>query len=223
MRVVASDALDAQAGVARERRLARDQTQPRCAGVAASAVVNLRGGVEIGDHMGVVAGIPFRISVGMAAAAHGRRDLRAGNGGWIIGIGGVVGGRPVAILALDARQARSPGRAAESGGHVITNRVARQTGGVGLAPVGDKLRVGEGPRVGGMRHGVDDGRMAFRADLRPGVLRAPGRRPEKFRWEVALDSGVPDQIGVFAHGQPFGFRSNPRFQIVGSSRRVRPK
>ena len=102
-------------------------------------------------------------------AATSTRGARVGS----VGIGGVIGGRPVAILALNARQLWSFGQADETSRQAGTDGVARQTGDVGLAPAGGKRRVGEGAGMGGMRQRVEDGRMAFRAGLPSGVL---GRR-----------------------------------------------
>ena len=136
VRFVAVDTLNAQVGIPNRQGPALDQAEARRPGMTSAAAVDAVGWIHVLDHARMRARFPFLegrlMRAGMAAAA----DLRCYFEPWphcgVVWISGVIGGWPVAILALDPFKLRSDRSTDEPGWDSIADGVTGQAAGVGF-------------------------------------------------------------------------------------------
>src|ERR1035441_7901028 len=128
----------------------------------------------------------------MTSPAHGAGKLDARSDARVARIGGVICGRAMAVLALNTGELRRGRLADESRWKLVSHGVAGQAGTVGLATLSHEQRVSKGAGMGGMRHRVENFRVALRADLSSGVLG---------RWAGDAEEGV---IGKAGNGDVVG-------------------
>ena len=158
----------------------------------------------------------------MTPPAQGSRHFNARYGGRIDRIGGVICGRAVAVLALNAGELRGGRLVGETGRQVVTHRVAGQAGTVGLASLSHEHRVGKSAEMGGMDDRVEDFRMALRAGCGSGVLgRWAGDSEEGVAGEAG-DGRLAEQAGS-AHRLPTGVLKRALLEKLVGARRPVPR
>ena len=141
--------------------------------MASAAAIDPAARVHFLDDADVRTGLPFLerwlVRSGVASAANCRGNFKARAGRWIIRVGGVIAGRPVAILALNALQLRSRRRAAKPARVAVSNRMTRQA--ARIAVLMDLLEGRKGLGVLRAHHCVVDALMTFNTRLRADVVR----------------------------------------------------
>ena len=141
----------------------------------------------------------------MTAAAILRRQLQLRDDRGVKGTGSVIGGRTVAVLALNPFKLRGLRGADEAAGQSIADAMAGETGVVGLPAGGHEKRVGERARMRRERHSGLNVAMALRASGCAGIVRRRAGYAEKIGTVKISNGGGPNQIGGTAQLLPFGF------------------
>src|SRR3974390_626115 len=137
--------------------------------MATAAAVDIIRRVEVLNDGRVAARLPLGIGVGMASAAHGRRQLDARLGNDIVRVRGMITGHPVAVLTLKTRKLRGRRRTGESSGYAVAHTVTRKTGWIILLVV--PLEHGERASMWRFAHRVIDRLVALNAVLPTHVMR----------------------------------------------------
>lgn len=178
--------------------------------------------VEVLHHLGVQAGTPLPVGGGlrasMAPTANGGGDFNTRPDGDIVGIGGMVSGGPMAVLALNRGQERGGGLADEPGGLAVAECVAGQAGRVFiLVRVQQHL---ERLRVGGELVIRMHGAVALDTDLSAGVLGGGTKGFEKGIGAGERNGGSAGEVGARPDRLPGAIQSRFLKQLVIAGRPV---